>query len=203
MNWLDFLLIFVALLSFFNGAKKGLVMQAFKLTGTVIAFFIAIKWSSAVGNWFATILPLGSFLQKRLSTLAPEQLFQEIIIPEELAVFQREAAGVWMSSTLLTLFGFVFIFFILMALLSVFCRIFKLVNILPVVGPLNVVGGGIFSVFHFLLVLFILISLASFFATEFVSDLLRSSAFIAIIEHFFSGLYSSVFDFLIRGLSLS
>ena len=57
MNWLDFVLIAIPILSAFLGMRIGFIRTAFAGIGTLVGVLLAAQLSDDVGTWFAGYLP--------------------------------------------------------------------------------------------------------------------------------------------------
>ena len=48
MNWLDYALVFILILNFYNGLRYGLVRQIVGMASLFIALYLALFWSGEI-----------------------------------------------------------------------------------------------------------------------------------------------------------
>lgn len=58
LNWVDIVIIIIIIRTVFMGFKKGLMVETFKLLGTLFAIFISLHYYSSISNFISSRMPL-------------------------------------------------------------------------------------------------------------------------------------------------
>lgn len=181
MIWLDYILIFIFIYYLFHGIRQGLVKQVIGLAGFFIAFYFSLRWNSVLRSYLDEYLRL-----------------------DEVFVFlgQESDASLWLVDVIINIITFLMLMLIISLILSVFFQRLRIVNRIPLVGPLNAVSGAVIGALKGLLVIFLTVSIISLLETEFWQDTVQASAVAELSRHYmgivFHYIAALVVDNLIR-----
>lgn len=180
MNWLDYILVFFLIYYMFNGFKQGLVKQVVGLAGFFIAFYCALRWNGVLRSYMDRYLKL-----------------------DEIFVFlgQESAASLWLLNIIINIIAFLIIMFFISLILAVIIQRLNVVNRLPVIGPLNALGGVVTGTIKGLLVLFLAISILSLLQTDFWKNTLQSSAIVDLSRYYMGILFHFIGDMVSHNLT--
>lgn len=181
MNWLDFVLLLVFVIALYNGFRKGLVSQVISLTSFFIALYLALTWSDEVRDFLGHYL----YLDRIVSVFAED--------PE---------ASLWLVETILNIISFLVAFLVISLILALISGKLKLVNKIPLVGPVNAFFGLTLGAVKGILFVFLLVALSSLVKTEYWLMTMESSAIVALSEHYMSQLFELMMDYVAESLSI-
>lgn len=163
MNWLDYVLIFLFVFSLYKGIRQGLVQQVIGLAIFFIALFFSLSASETVIGFLDSSFQL-----------------QEILINLE----ENGDTPVWLVQVLLNIIAFLLAFLVISSLLSFLTGKLKLVNKIPLIGPVNALSGAFVGAIKGILVVFVVMGLLSLLETDFWVHALESSAIYALSYHY-------------------
>ena len=86
--------------------------------------------------------------------------------------------------------------------LTVLVRRLRIVNKIPLVGPLNAVSGAVLGAIKGLLIIFITISVISLLETDFWQDSVQASAVVDLSRHYMGLLFHFIAGMVIDNLNL-
>ncbi len=181
MNWLDFVLLLIFVIALYNGFRKGLVSQVVSLTSFFIALYLALNFSEEVREILGQYL----YLDRIVSTIAED--------PE---------ASLWLVETILNIISFLVAFLLISLVLAFITGKLKLVNKIPLVGPVNALLGLTVGALKGILFVFLLVALLSLIRTEYWLATMESSAIVALSEHYMSLLFVLMMDYVAESLSI-
>jgi len=176
MNWLDYVLIFIIILNFYNGCRYGLLRQVAGLLGLFIALYAALYWSG----------DLKMYLQEYIK-------LEEVIT----VLSSNGEASLWLTEVILNIAAFLIIFLVLSLVFGLIAKKLSLFNKIPLVGPLNALLGGILGAFKGILLVFLIAALISLVETGFWMKAIEASAVIALSRHYMPLLFGLIFDFVV------
>jgi uncharacterized membrane protein required for colicin V production len=179
MIWFDYLLIFILILNLYKGLREGLLRQVAALTSFFIAFYVAL----------CLCCTFGRFLEKSLK-------LHKII----LTLSQDESFTAWPIETLMNMVAFLLVFFVLCFVLKHFARKLRVLNRVPIIGPVNALLGAVAGGIKGMLIVFLIISLLTLVKTEFWMNTMETSAVAALSGHYLSLLYGFIFDYVMKRL---
>ncbi len=181
MNWLDYVLIFLFIFSLYKGIRQGLVQQVIGLA----IFFVALYFSLS-----ATETVIG-FLDSSFQ-------LQEIFLNLE----ENGDTPVWLVQVLLHIIAFLMAFLVISFLLSFLTGRLKLVNKIPLVGPVNALSGAFLGAIKGIVIVFVALGLLSLFETDFWVHALESSAIFALSNHYMAFLFHFIVGWIVESLGL-
>ncbi len=181
MNWLDYVLMFLFIFSLYKGIRQGLVQQVIGLA----IFFVALYFSLS-----ATETVIG-FLDSSFQ-------LQEIFISLE----ENGDTPVWLVQVLLNIIAFLMAFLVISFLLSFLTGRLKLVNKIPLVGPVNALSGAFLGAIKGIVIVFVALGLISLFETDFWVHALESSAIFALSSHYMAFLFQLIVGWIVESLGL-
>lgn len=164
MNWLDLLFLLILAFNLLSGLYHGFLKQLMGVVGMVISFYFALRWGTDFINLLEPFIPLRVFLED--------------------AVTVTGADFDWLASLFYNLIGFIILFILLQAAFRFVIAKLRLINLIPVVGVLNIAGGGLLGAFKGVLLAFIIASLISLLPTPFWELSRESSAIVALSERY-------------------
>lgn len=179
MNWLDYTLIFIIVLNFYNGLRRGFLRQVAGLAGFFIVLYVALVWSATARG----------YLQKYLR-------LEDIIT----AFTQNGEASRWLMEILANIISFLLIFFLLSFLLGLIIDKLSIFNKIPIIGPLNILLGGILGALKGILLVFLIAALISLLETPFWIKAIEASAVVALASHYIPLFFGLFFDFIVGKL---
>ncbi|MEW5920602.1 MAG: CvpA family protein [Bacillota bacterium] len=174
MNWLDYILVFILIYNLYNGFRQGLLKQVVGLAGFFIAFYCSLRWNGVLRFYLDRYLKL-----------------------DEVFVFlgEESAASLWLLDVIINIISFLMIMLFISLVLSLILQRLRLVNKVPLIGPLNALGGAAIGTIKGLLVVFLTVSILSLLQTEFWQNTMQSSAvvdlsryYMGMLFHFIGGL---------------
>ncbi|MCM3669844.1 CvpA family protein [Mesobacillus maritimus] len=133
---LDLLILFLLVLGFFIGLKRGFILQTIHMTGFIIAFIVAYIYYDQIAPKLTLWIPYPTFGGGELALLFDNPNMED--------AYYRAIA-------------FVAIFFAVRILLQIIGSMFDFVANLPVLKSLNVWAGGILGILEVYLFVFILL----------------------------------------------
>lgn len=171
MNWLDYVLLFILVLSLYNGFRQGLVKQVVGLASFFIAFYLSLRWHGLLRSYLDRYLKL-------------EEVF---------AVFGTEnPASLWLMDVILNIISFLILILLISLILAVITKRLSILNHIPLIGPLNALSGAATGLIKGLFVVFLAVSLISLLQTEFWQDTIQASAVAALSRHYIGLLFHFV-----------
>ncbi len=179
MNWFDYLLIFIFILSLYNGFKEGFVRQIVGLASFFLALYFSLHWSGTVSEYLQTHLSLGQVVG---------------------ALAKDEALAAWLTEILLGILAFLLIFFVVAFLLRVISRRLKVFNKIPVIGPLNASLGSLLGIIKGFLVIFLVVALVSLIEIPFWCNTVEASVIVALSRHYMAFLFNLIYFYVVDNL---
>lgn len=155
MNWLDLVLLLVILLCVIKGFRYGLVRQAIRLVGFLLAFFLTLRWSSIFVYLIKEVIPLEPILERMLKEFPAAALLADLIIQ---------------------VIGFIILFIIIGSIINILGSKLSIINRIPVVGFFNRVIGGLVGLIKGVIMVLLIIALLSIVPTPFWKNSLQDSA---------------------------
>jgi uncharacterized membrane protein required for colicin V production len=160
---LDLAILFLLVIGFFIGLKRGFILQAIHMTGFIIAIIIAYIYYDQIAPKLTLWIPYPNFGSGNM-----QMLFDNPNIED---AYYRAIA-------------FVAIFFAVRILLQIIGTMFDFVANLPVLKTLNVWAGGILGIVEVYLSLFILLYIVALLPIEMIQGPLNDSVIASgIIKH--------------------
>jgi uncharacterized membrane protein required for colicin V production len=179
MNWLDYALIFILILNFYNGLRHGFLRQIAGLISLFIALYAALFWSSDVKGYLQEYLKL-----------------EEVIA----ALARNGETSLWLTEILSNIVAFLIVFFIFSLVLSLISRKLSVFNKIPILGPLNAFLGSILGAIKGILVIFLIVALISLVETDFWMRTVEASVVVSLSRHYMPLLFGLIFDFVVGKL---
>jgi len=179
MIWLDYLFIFIFILNLFNGLKEGFIRQVVGLAGFFIALYFALSWSGAVSRYLQAYIKL-----------------DKVII----AISGEGVPTSWLAEVLLNILAFLLVFVVISLLLQIFAKKLKILNKVPLIGPLNIVLGGGLGIIKGFFVISLAVALLSLIKTPFWSNTMEASVIVALSQHYMALLYNFIFSNVVDNL---
>lgn len=180
MNWLDIVLVFIFVLTLYNGFRQGLLRQVVGLTSFFIALFLALYWSSDVRILLERYLNMDELLH---------------------SLVENGAVSFWIVEAVLNIIIFLVIFSIISLLLHLITKKLSVINKVPVVGPINAFLGVFIGAVKGILIIFLIVGLLSLIEVEFWQNTLESSAVVALSSHYMSLLFHALVDYIMESLT--
>lgn len=175
MNWLDYVLIFILILNFYNGLRYGFVRQIVGMASLFIALYLALFWSGDLRIFFEKNLRLGEVISVLVS---------------------NGDTSLWLTGVLLNIISFLVLFALVTFILTFFCGKLKYLNRIPIIGTLNVLLGGLFGAVKGVIIVFLIIALISLIPTGYWINTLDASVVVALFGHYMPLLYSFIVDYI-------
>lgn len=181
MNWLDYVLIFVLIYYLYNGFRQGLVKQVVGLAGFFIAFYCSLRWSGALRSYLDRVLKL-----------------------DEVFVFlsQESEASLWLVDVIINIVTFLMLMLIISLILSVLIQRLRIINKIPLVGPLNAISGAAIGTLKGLLIIFVFVSVISLLETQLWQDVIQASAVVDLSRHYMGLLFHFIAGLVVDNLTL-
>ena len=181
MNWLDYILVFVLIYYLYNGLRQGLVKQVVGLAGFFIAFYCSLRWSGVLRAYLDRLLRL-----------------------DEIFVFlgQESEASLWLVNVIINIITFLMLMLVISLILSVVIQRLRIINKIPLVGPLNAISGAIIGTLKGLLVIFVFVSVISLLETELWQDIMQASAVVDLSRHYMGVLFHFIAGLVVDNLIL-
>lgn len=179
MNWLDYLLIFIFVINLFNGFKEGFIRQIVGLASFFISLYFALSWSEVVSGYLQSYLKLDQVIT---------------------ALYGDGVPTSWLAEVLLNIIAFIIVFSVFSFFLKIFTRKLKILNKVPVIGPLNILLGAVFGIIKGFLVIFLVVALISLIKTPFWSNTMEASAIVALSQHYMALLFNLIFSNVVDNL---
>lgn len=183
MNWLDYVLLFILVYALFKGFRQGLVKQVVGLASFFIALYVALRWHRLARSFLDRYFKLDEVFAGPGAESTPVFLLVDVII------------------NIIIFFIFLLLIYLILAVITKRLSIF---NRIPIIGPLNALGGAVIGCIKGLLVIFLAVSLLSLLQTEYWQETLQNSAvvalsshYIGLLFHFISGLVEANFSRLV------
>lgn len=174
MNWLDYILVFIFLLNLYKGFRHGFLRQVWGLGSLLVVFYAALCWNDAVKLFLQKYFKLESII----AVLAP-----------------KEGAAAWLNGIILNIAAFLLMFLLLSIILAFVGRKLRFLNKLPLLGPLNVLTGGMLGAVRGLFVVFLIAALLSLLETDFWIKTVGASAVVSLSNYYLPLFFGFVLDF--------
>ncbi len=181
MNGLDYALAFIFVFTVYKGLKQGLVQQVVGLVNFFIAFYLALSFSEQVLDIMETYLHLN------------------IVIS---ALAENDDTPVWLVQVILNIIAFLVIFAVVSFVLYVVTKKLKLVNRIPLIGPINALSGGLFGTLKGILLVFLVVGLLSLIKTEFWMNALESSAIVSLSYYYLTAVFHFIVGCIVESLGI-
>ncbi|SES76359.1 CvpA family protein [Anaerobranca gottschalkii] len=169
---LDLLLIIFIFFSIVNGRKKGLVRGLLELGSIVIAFMVASRFGSEVGNLLDNIFNITPKIKESIN-------IPFIDITDEIA-------------KIIGVIGYIVIFFIARFVLSIIIAQTSFINHIPLIGTANKLLGAALGFIKGYLLSLMTVWLLSFIAVDWAQNLLNKSFLAPILLDSFPSIYSKL-----------
>lgn len=179
MNWLDYVLIFILVLNFYNGFRYGFVRQVVGITSLFIALYLALFWSSDIKLYLEEYLKLDEVIS---------------------VIVKNGETSLWLTGVLLNAIAFFLVFLLVLFILSFFSGKLRLLNRIPILGPLNILLGGLLGAFKGVIIVFLIVALISLIPTEYWINTLDASVIVALSGHYMPLLHAFIVDYIVGKL---
>ncbi len=181
MNWLDYILIFVLIFYLYNGLRQGLVKQVAGFVGFFVAFIISLRWSGVVRSYMDRLLKL-----------------------DEVFVFlgQENEASLLLVNVIINIIVFLMVLMIISMVLSTLIQRLRVINKIPIVGPINAISGAVVGALKGLVVIFIAVAVISLLETDFWQDSMQASAVVDLSGHYMGLLFHFIARMVVDNLFL-
>ncbi|WP_059171337.1 CvpA family protein [Bacillus sp. FJAT-27445] len=161
---LDLVLIFLFIIGFFIGLKRGFILQVLHLAGFVLAYIVAYMYYDSLAPKLKLWIPYPT-----LGETSPLSLL---------------ASNTGMEEAYYRAFAFVVIFFAVKVLVQIIGSMFDFIAHLPILRTLNVWAGGLLGFVEVYLVLLLLLYIAALVPMEAIQKPLEDSIIAeAIVKH--------------------
>ena len=184
INWLDIIILFIFAFCLIRGFRNGLLKQLVSLLGLVISFVLALYLSRPLGSRLAEMIDLNggeAGEAAQLGELAMEGM--DYLIGVE---------------PIMSLISFVVLFIVLQFVTNFIAARLKLVNYIPLIGQLNMLGGLLLGLVKGFIYVFILINIISILPPEYLGEALHNSALAGYINQVFPNLMASLHEFFLE-----
>ena len=179
MNWLDYALVFILILNFYNGLRYGLVRQIVGMASLFIALYLALFWSGEIKICLEKYFKLDGVISVLVS---------------------NGDTSLWLTGVLLNVISFLLAFALVYFLLSFFSGKLKLLNKIPIIGMINILLGGLLGALKGVIIVFIIIALISLIPTKYWINTLDASVVVAIFGHYMPLIYALIVDYIVGRL---
>lgn len=152
---LDLAILFILVLGFFVGLKRGFILQLIHLTGFIISFIIAYMYYQKLAPKLTLWIPYPNFGND--STI--QMIFDHANLED---AYYRAIA-------------FVVIFFAVKIVLQIIGSMLDFVANLPILKQLNIWAGGILGFIEIYLIIFILLYIAALVPIDSLQSLMNDS----------------------------
>jgi uncharacterized membrane protein required for colicin V production len=164
VNWLDFLFIFVFVLHTLSGFSQGFLKKMVGVLGFVAAFYLALRWGADFIPFCEKLIPIGKLIN--------------LLLPAQSTNME------WLFTLLYNILGFILLFIVFHFCFKLLTVRFRAVNKVPVIGFVNILGGGLLGAAKGMLLIFIISSIVSLMPTPFWVQARDNSAIIALSEYY-------------------
>lgn len=179
MNWLDYVLIFIFIINLYNGFRDGFIQQVVGLASFFVTLYLSLYWSGDISNY------LQSFLN----------------LDQEIGALSKDGIpAMWLTETLLNIIGFLLVFLLVAFLLKIITRKLKILNKIPVIGPFNILLGGVLGIIKGFLVISLVVALISLIKTPFWSNTVEASVVVTLSQHYMALFFNYVFYHVVDNL---
>lgn len=181
MNWLDFILTFILVYYLHRGLRQGLVKQVVGLAGFFIAFYFSLRWTGTLRAYLDRFLKL-----------------------DEVFVFlgQESEASLWLVDVMINIIAFLMLMLVFSMVLTLLVQRLRIINKIPLVGPLNAITGAVIGAIKGILVVFIAVSVISLLKVDFWQDSVQASAVVDLSRHYMGLLFHFIAGMVIDNLIL-
>jgi uncharacterized membrane protein required for colicin V production len=179
MNWLDYILIFILILNLYSGFKHGLISQVVKMVSLFIAIYFAVFWSSDLKGYLVKYLKLDE------------------VVP---SISQNGEVSIWLTEIMLNIVSFMILFLLIGLILSLFTGRLKILNRIPIIGPVNALSGGLLGAAKGILIIFLIVALLSLIETEFMNNMVDASVLVALSHHYMPLIFGLIMNFIMGRL---
>ncbi|MFY9115444.1 MAG: CvpA family protein [Dethiobacteria bacterium] len=162
INTLDFVIILILGLYLIGGFRDGLLKQIAGFIGYIAAFLGALYGSKPLGIMLTNIFSSGD-------TFIGDSQIE--IINEGIPGFDFIPG----MNAIISVISFILLFIVLQILIGIIVRKMKIFNRVPLIGPLNILGGMAIGALKGLIFIFILIAVISLLPLDYVGDLVSGS----------------------------
>ncbi|SHK11190.1 Uncharacterized membrane protein, required for colicin V production [Anaerobranca californiensis DSM 14826] len=166
---LDLLIIIFIFFAIVNGRKKGLVRGLLELGSILLAFIVASRFGSNVGNLLDSIFELTPKIKDSIN-------IPFIDITDEITKF-------------IGVIGYIVIFFIARFVLGIVIVQTSLINQIPLIGTANKLLGAVLGFIKGYLLCLMAVWLLSFIAVDWAENLLDKSYLAPILLDSFPSIY--------------
>ncbi|HYK73176.1 MAG TPA: CvpA family protein [Pseudoneobacillus sp.] len=161
---LDLAILFIFLVGFLVGLKRGFILQLVHLTGFIVAFVVATMYYDDLAPKLTLWVPY-----PHMGANSPLQFIFD---------------GVNMEDAYYRAIAFAVIFFAVKIVLQIIGAMLDFIAHIPVLKQLNVLGGGILGVVEVYLLILIVLYIAALLPIEFIQNPIKDSSVAkAIINH--------------------
>lgn len=173
---LSIILIFLLIMGFFIGLKRGLILQLLHIAGFIIAFIVAVKYYITLGEQLKLWIPYPD--------LPDDNLWADFLqmLPLESAFYN--------------IIAFAVIFFAVKIILQIIASMLDFVAALPILNSVNKLLGGALGVIEIYLLLFILLYILALTPLAQVQDWINQSPVALFILEQTPYFSSKLFDLL-------
>ncbi|CAH2716134.1 hypothetical protein BACCIP111895_03318 [Neobacillus rhizosphaerae] len=161
---MDLVIIFLLIIGFFVGLKRGFILQLVHLTGFIIAYIVAYLYYDQLSPKLTLWIPYPNLGEGTVLKILTDSTDVETAFYSAIA--------------------FVIIFFAVKVVLQIIGSMLDFIAHLPVLRQLNVWAGGLLGFFEVYLLIFILLYIAALIPIELIQSLLDHSVLAkAIVNH--------------------
>lgn len=179
MNWLDYILVFIIILNLYSGFRHGFISQVVKMASIFIAIYLAVFWSSVLKGYLVKYLKLDELIS---------------------VISQNGEVSVWLTEIMLNIIAFMLLFMLIGLILKIITGRLKILNRIPVIGPINALSGGLLGAAKGILIIFLIVALLSLIETDFMIDTVDASVLVALSDHYMPLFFSLIMDFIMGRL---
>lgn len=161
---LDIILLFLLLLSFGVGAKRGFLVQVIHLGSFLIALLVAYIYYKPLAQKFVLWVPYPGFTQDATMTLVLDSLD--------------------VDRTFYRVIAFALIFFVVKLLLQIIGSMFDFLTYLPILSSVNRLLGAVLGAIEFYIIAFIVLYILALLPLEGLQLFLNKSILLSLmLEH--------------------
>ena len=144
-----------------------------------VALYCAVSWNGDIGIYLRDYLNLDKVID---------------------ALSRNGIPTLWLPEVLINILAFILVFFVFILLLKIITGRLKIINKIPIIGPLNIALGAVLGVLKGLFVIFLVAALLSLIKTPFISDTLEASVIFALSQHYMSILFNFIYLYVVENL---
>ncbi len=175
MNLVDLILIIILAATAFEGFRRGLLRQVLELGGVLLAIFLAARYGAAAGDGLAGFINIGQYLEN----IQVPYVDVTDTLDSAVDIFNRAV-------------GYLVVFLGVVGITRLAAVLLGPVVKLPVIGPINRLGGVGLGLLKGLLYCVVLIWAANLMPIEAVENAMAGSGLSNVILSATSGLFEQL-----------